>query len=393
MYASLYRLTSCCRRTSVPSYVPPVVPAMPDEWLDLGQDRSRGDGRSRVGDSVPPTADAKAKGKGDGNVLGHVDVTGQRSTAFADAMRVLGTPQSRMQDDQAAVAGTSAGDPAAPQIYGLEYFQNFNTWTSTYKQHNIALKWFRDSSERGGLDRVTFSNTQPEEVSELVHGEGTNYQFNEDVKNPWSWQEMVAQLDDASMRFVVEGCVEKQNRSRGLVSCCIRQTGKYDHKRHHADQGNQERMMKEWDFVLVRDDGSCLSLHPNYSNTKMTCKYGFAEEPDLEVPTTGLGGTDGPGTFKRITNKGVNASLRFDAQKAPLRKGKGKGKAKGKGKGGPGMGKGKGDTAVAGSPPPAPQASTSGSSTAVAVHGPRPRTDDRSRGAESNFPHERRVGV
>ena len=132
---------------------------------------------------------------------------------------------------------------------------------------------------------------------------------------------MVAQLNDESMRFVVEGdgatepgSAGPPNRSRGLVSCCIRKGGKYDHKRHHAKQGVQE-MMKEWDFVLFRDDGSSLSLHPNFSNTKVAYKAGYSLLNDHEVPSTGLGGTDGRGTFKRFTTKGVERTLKFDARK------------------------------------------------------------------------------
>jgi hypothetical protein len=181
-------------------------------------------------------------------------------------------PQSRTQDDQAAVAGTSASDPAALQIFDLEYFRSFDSWTSTYKQHNIALKWFRDSKERIGEDCVIFCNTHAEAVAEIVHPKGMSYHFNEEIKNPWTWQEMVAQMDDASMRLVVEGpgatqpgVAGPQNRSRGLVSCSIQQTDKYDHKRHNAFPGAQQ-MFKVWYFILVRSDGSSVTLHPNYSD-------------------------------------------------------------------------------------------------------------------------------
>ena len=47
----------------------------------------------------------------------------------------------------------------------------------------------------------------------------------------WSWLEMLAQLDEDSMAFVVQG---EDNRSRGLVGCDIAmRPGSYDHKRHH----------------------------------------------------------------------------------------------------------------------------------------------------------------
>ena len=49
----------------------------------------------------------------------------------------------------------------------------------------------------------------------------------------WAWQEMVAQMDEDSMRFIVEG-EGPDHRSRGLVGCRLQQMDKYDHKRAHA---------------------------------------------------------------------------------------------------------------------------------------------------------------
>ncbi len=235
---------------------------------------------------------------------------------------------------QTAVAGTLAPTSAGPRIFGLEHFRSFVKYTDTYKQHNLALKFFRDTNEASGIDQKNFSNTLPEEVAEILHDtKGPLYRINAEVTHAWNWQEMVAQLDDESMRFVVEGdeAADPQNRSRGLVSCCIRQSGKYDHKRHHAHKGG-ENMKTEWDFVLGRADGTSISLHPNYGNTTASWKYGFSAVPDRKVPRTGLGGSDGPGTFQRLINKGVDKTLRFDPTKAPEGKGKGQGKGKAKAK-------------------------------------------------------------
>ena len=64
----------------------------------------------------------------------------------------------------------------------------------------------------------------------------------DDWNVPWSWHEMVAQLDDASMRLVVCG---PEGRSRGLVGCSFAaRPGSYDHK---------------------REDGSRIRLHPHWS--------------------------------------------------------------------------------------------------------------------------------
>ena len=177
-------------------------------------------------------------------------------------------PQSRTQDDQAAVAGTRR--EADPHIYDLEWFRMFDRWTSNYKQHSIALKWFRDSKEMIGEDCMRFGNNIEHLVPDIVHQRGTAYDFDEGNMHKWTWKEMVAQMDDASMRVVVEG-PDPQNRSRGLVSCRLQKTDRYDHKRHAAlgAAAGMGRMLKQWDFIMDRDDGSCISLHPNYSSARI----------------------------------------------------------------------------------------------------------------------------
>ena len=94
----------------------------------------------------------------------------------------------------------------------------------------------------------------------------------------------------------------------------------YDHKRCHAERskgqrsGNQYRI---WDFVLTRDDESFVTLHPQYSSTKVECKLHWPTF-DGELPRTGIGGiglkgrASNPGTFKHFISKGVDNMIRFD---------------------------------------------------------------------------------
>jgi len=202
-------------------------------------------------------------------------------------------------------------------LFDLAYFQKLWEYTSTYKQHNIALKWFRDSSEREGLSERMFSNTAVAEVPQIEHPKGMDYHFDESIKHPWRWQEMVAQLDADSMRVVVEGSGGAANRSRGLTRCMIQQSDVYDHKRHFAAKKRNEqeqRDFKVWNFVLERDDGTMVALHPNFSDTKVSCQFG-GWRSDHELPRTGRGGTSGRGTYKHFRNKHEDATLRFDAQK------------------------------------------------------------------------------
>ena len=117
-----------------------------------------------------------------------------------------------------------------------------------------------------------FSNAMPDRVASMSHDRGTEFSFDESVFTEWKWQEMVAQLDDDSMRVVVNGQI---NFSRGLVGCSLQQSGIHDQKRHHAQRQLGIRKfatLYEWYFVLERDDGSSVALHPNHKNTKVTSK-------------------------------------------------------------------------------------------------------------------------
>ena len=209
--------------------------------------------------------------------------------------------------------------PPGVFVHDLTYFRKLPL-TANYKAHNVALKWFREVCEREGASEKRFSNTVQEQVAHIAHAKGTEFAFDENVFTTWKWQEMVAQLDDHSMRVVVNG---PNNLSRGLVGCSIQQSGSYDHKRHHAKKQlgiPTPAMLFVWDFVLGRDDGTCVALHPNYSNTKLSCK--LTPRPavaDTSLPRTGLGGTSGPRTFRRFAGKQVDVTLRFDASKPVTR--------------------------------------------------------------------------
>ena len=68
--------------------------------------------------------------------------------------------------------------------------------------------------------------------------------------------------------------------------------------------------MHTWDSVLTFRSGRVVYLHPNYIGTAFSANLG-KPLPDAEVPTTGMGGTDGKGTYKRFKCKGYDSTLRF----------------------------------------------------------------------------------
>ena len=231
----------------------------------------------------------------------------------------------RAQHDLAVlVPGT--GDP---NLFDLQYFVN-TLQKGANKQHNVALKWFRQDAEAKGLDVVEFSNIEASLMPEIVHAKGTEFEFRGEPRIEWRWQDMVAQLRNEDLQRVVQGNFEEDMhrvvgvtrpmpRSRGLVGCRLQKTDKYDHKRHAAARkagtaGPNDPMMYIWDFVLVCDNGTLIFLHPSYSNNKIECYTGYEGiQParDHELPGTGRGGTSGPGTFKYFKNKGVQYTLKF----------------------------------------------------------------------------------
>ena len=126
---------------------------------------------------------------------------------------------------------------------------------------------------------------------------------------------MVAQLDDDSLTYVVDGD-DPNNRSGGLRGCSLSlRGGSYDHKRQV--QVHQDEKMREWDFLLVRENGSSIRLHPNWNDRKVKTYKREGHTTEVEPPARGLGQSDGPGTFKHYREIGNERTLRFDAQKRP----------------------------------------------------------------------------
>jgi hypothetical protein len=234
-------------------------------------------------------------------------------------------------DDDSSVEQleTTAVEPTAAVAEGLplphdwpwylEYFQSYTEFTNHYRQHNIALKYLRDRAEARGECLVVLPCTQfvHTDIAQLDQP-GEHYRFSDTLKWPWYWQEMVAQLDGPSMQFVVHG--EGPGRSRGIVGCMLEKSDRYDHKRSHANPGRRDGqgMLKTWDFILERADGTKVALHPSYKGTKIELVNVLGPDySDHEIPRSGLGGTSGPGTFKHFKWKHMARTLNFDASKQP----------------------------------------------------------------------------
>ena len=91
-----------------------------------------------------------------------------------------------------------------PERFDLEYFLSFQDFTWSYRQHNVALKWFRQFCENAGLTEYIFSNTAVADVPIINHRQGMSYSFDdESMTVPWRWQEMVANLNADAIRDII----------------------------------------------------------------------------------------------------------------------------------------------------------------------------------------------
>ena len=80
----------------------------------------------------------------------------------------------------------------------------------------------------------------------------------------WSWMEMVGQLNKDGIEYVVEDGVP----GRCLVGCEIKlRRNSYDHSRQVNERNAKKKLA--WDFVIYRNDGTAVRLHPEWSSVKV----------------------------------------------------------------------------------------------------------------------------
>ena len=110
-----------------------------------------------------------------------------------------------------------------------------------------------------------FATSYEAAVAAIIHLFGPEYLFNHDGRRAWPWWDMVAQMDEESIEYVVE----HGDCSRCLVDCEFRmRDGSYDHKRQ-VQCRNERPQLLECDFVLWRIDGSAVRLHPDWFTHKI----------------------------------------------------------------------------------------------------------------------------
>ena len=129
----------------------------------------------------------------------------------------------------------------------------------------------------------------------------------------WSWLQMIAQLNPASLSKVVNG---PDGSSPGVTGCSFAvRPGSYDHNRSklYADLTGQpaEKRLPIWDFVVHRADGSAIRLHPEWSKPKFPSFAAEGHNEEVAPPRSGFDKSMGAGTFKHYKAISTVEVMRF----------------------------------------------------------------------------------
>ena len=174
-----------------------------------------------------------------------------------------------------------------------------------WSRNNTALKTLRDTNEqpegvptRWGVD---LTNADPIFIQTCLRTTGVEYKLGE-PKQPWSWRAMLHGMSEDTFDRIV---------GPGITTiCCMPITSSYDHKRCHAAKKSGHPYPKSapvpiWDFVVRRADGTGVRFHP-CQTTREIHIMDLNEGVNQTAPTSGRGGTDGPGTYRRMRDLTYN---------------------------------------------------------------------------------------
>jgi len=183
--------------------------------------------------------------------------------------------------------------------------------SASSKELNEALKFYRHLAEERGR---TFGQDQPElfldmeqqvlEIEKPEHGEGELFWFpNPPTLAPFNWRHLLMKLSPNDREQVV---------GSGVVTVGLYTTpGSYDHKlcnrlssnntdpRGSGVQGAHRRVA---DFKITNNDGRSWLLHPSRQG-KMVPRMMQRNLQAPTLPKRGVGHSDGPNTFRRLTQE------------------------------------------------------------------------------------------
>ena len=208
-----------------------------------------------------------------------------------------------------AVAKNAPLPPECPYglYYDLEFFRQLPDRDMSFgdygwKQHNLALQFYRSQAEMHDLSVVFFSNDFFDPVPTCSEPDPfvSNDKWNrEEPRIPWRWQYIVASLNSDSQRLLVTG-IDATSSCRGISSCRLQKTKKYDCQRHGVAYARQRaydkagfevevvqgppglqrdgspKTWKIWNFVFTLEDGIEVHLNPKWdSYNRINCSVGM----------------------------------------------------------------------------------------------------------------------
>ena len=221
-----------------------------------------------------------------------------------------GAAQPRSVGDSALPASAVAAQPRTVPLWEL---QSFVTFTGSYRQHIVALKYFREELENTREPSKSRCLVLPDDyaVGRPRHSDS------DDEAWCWSWKEMVSQLDVRSMAILVNG---EDGRNCGLVGCYVAPRPHSHDTKRYMKQKREGRALLDvrlpvWDFVIRRADGADWRLHPRRSTWKV--ETWIADAYMLQPQGQAL--RWGPQAYWCKTNVRPGPVLHFDVAKGLLR--------------------------------------------------------------------------
>ena len=208
-----------------------------------------------------------------------------------------------------ALGGAAATTSAAPAAAGAACVVE---WADIWKycaehqqanvMNNYALKYYRWSYEDpAGVPSIPGEGVEFDlSIDECmiyppVHAaKGAKYWFEGSVQQPWSWRHLLGSLRKAPSELFASPVVS-------LRFAPIPST--VDHHRLHneGDQFGAGVLPPVWDFIVGLQDGTQWRVHPRYRGNKVDIAKWDGAPFQSPIPKAGPGMSDGPGTYRFIT--------------------------------------------------------------------------------------------
>ena len=163
-------------------------------------------------------------------------------------------PQSRKAYNETAVVEEIAWEKYRIAVFEFDHFVNMDRYHNWWYHLKSAMEFFSNKALQFGLGRYGFCNDRQEYLPERVIKGETWWSCNDTKYRHFQWQDIVAQLDDESMRLLVRGI---DGRSRGITFCAL--------------QGNRWRT--RWDLTMRREDGSGVTLYLKSETPIVRCDF------------------------------------------------------------------------------------------------------------------------